>query len=246
MANSDFGIEKVLATNYWKVHSVPMGIAKHFCTVELCMEINGRYYLGIDGDYKTPFCCDHKNQDQWAQLSKEELAKGGFGYLSLPQIRGLAHTLRINQSNPRAESTVEEIKAFLNQATRSHILATSTRAIFGSKNDKFIHEYGIPGQHSVYISTVGEEGDSIAKREKLGIYRALFETDDSVHEINKDFMFLKDKALNILSVSSKPDQRCERFVGLSADQFKFYVHYGDTQFNGAAFWGRVYAEGKKQ
>ena len=88
MVNSDFGIEKVVATSYWKVHAVPIGTDGKIYTVELCTALSDN---GAS-----------RNQDQWAQVSKAELAQGRFGYLSAPEVSGLAHTLRVNKDNPKS------------------------------------------------------------------------------------------------------------------------------------------------
>ncbi len=231
MANSDFGIEKVVATSYWKVHAVPIGTDGKIYTVELCTGL-------LDtGAFKT--------QDQHAQFSKAELAQGRFGYLSAPEVRGLARTLRVNKGNPKAKGMVNEIREFLKQAHRKNFfLITSTRAVYNpSGEDEFIHKYGLEGQYSIKENIVGSD-ELIAQTKDPSTYQALFGTNDDIKEIDKDFGFLNETPTYIWRMNLRPQQRDERVVRLGANQVRFYVGCnGGPQLEDPALGGKVFAEG---
>lgn len=108
MLNSDFGIEldgyevpKIAKAQVYRVHAVPIGLEGKMNTIDICADF-------LDDGNK-------KNQNQWAQFSRKSLIEEGFHYLSIPQLRGLVHVLRINKDNPKEEESIRKITWFLKE-----------------------------------------------------------------------------------------------------------------------------------
>lgn len=229
MANSDFGIEEIVRTSFWRVHAVPIGRDGKLYTVDL------QSSLLDNGNTRT--------QDKWVEFSRARLSQGDFGYLSTPHIRGLAHALRTN--HPKAESKINAIREFLKTQFRKTYLMTSSRAIYTpDRNDEFVHEYGLLGEHRIKGIIVGPN-EPIAETRNPKTYQALFETNDDIKEIDDDFKFLNGTPAFMWRINSIPKHVYECVVRLVAnsDWFNLSCCYGDPQYSDSALGGRVFAEG---
>ena len=230
MANSDFGIEKVVATSHWRVHTVPIGRDGKLYTVELCTDL-------LDGGAS-------RTQDEWAKFSKAELNAGRYGYLSAPQIRGLVHVCRINKDNPKYDSSIREIQEFLKRQFSKHFLVTNSRVDYmPSGQDVVTYEYGLDGEHQVKATILGPDEYIIKTKNPQG-YHILFDTNDDPKEINSDFVYLNGTNAYAWKVNSKPESKETRVV-------RFYAYPGgfdvfcdrDPQDSYSVFGGKVFVEG---
>lgn len=230
MAHSDFGIEKVVRTSFYRVHGVPVGKEGKLYTVELQTD------LLDNGAIRT--------QDQWAQFSKAELSDGRYSYLSLPQSRGLFHALRVNKDHPKAGSMIHEITDFLKQIHRKNYLITSSKVDYmPSGKDVVTHEYGLEGEHQVKAGILGPDEQIIKTADPQG-YKALFETNDDITEINEDFKYINGTNAWAWKVNLRPNLKDTRVVRLVAVLGGFIVNcYGNPRGGDPALGGKVFAEG---
>lgn len=227
MADSNFGAEKVVATSFYRVHAVPIGREGKLYTVELQADF-------LDGG-------SAKTQDQRAQFSNEQLSAGNYGYLSAPQIRGLAHALRVNKDHPKAGAMAREITDFLKQSHRDRWLITSSRVDYmPSGEDVVTHEYGLEGEHKVKATILGPDEWLKDTANPRG-YQALFETNDDLAEINGDFKHINGTDAYSWKVNlPRPKSKDTRVVRLYAASAWFVVHcYGSPQYELSALGGKV-------
>jgi hypothetical protein len=231
MADSNFGVEKVVGTSFYRVHAVPIGRKGKLYTVELQTDF-------LDGG-------SAKTQDQWAQFSKEQLSAGNYGYLSAPQFRGLAHVLRVNKDHPKAGAMAREITDFLRQQHRARVLITSSRVDYmPSGKDVVTHEYGLDGEHKVKATILGPD-ECLHETTNPQGYQALFGTNEDITEIIQDFQHLNGTNTYAWKVNSpNPRTKDTRVVRLDADSDGFNVHcYWNPQSEDSALGGKVFAEG---
>lgn len=222
MPNSDFGIEKIVSTSFYRIHAVPIkGIIS---TVDIQTEL-----------------FPHRTQDEHAKFSKEALSNGGFSYLSVPQIRTLTNLLRLNKNN----KGVDEIRKFLREIHRKNWLINSSRIDYmPSGEDVITHNYGLDNQYNIKIAFLGPDEFIINTSNPQG-YQALFDTKDNIKEINKDFRFLNGTDLYAWKVNQRPPSKDTRVVWLFAGLYGFGVSCGgDPQCSVPALGGRIFAEGE--
>jgi len=190
-----------------------------------CFSINGVQYR--DGMHKVDLAktlLNEATQDVHIAQAIQAQQSSQFYAPDAPLSYSIPKTLFKNKDNSQYREAIERARAFLQEMFEKRYLMTLTRIQYKKEGkDTVIHNPSMPDQDTFQENIVGQDGYIARASNKAKPLKAIFRTDDSVHEINSVFKWISGKDTYICRLNSKPSQDTERIVRLSADPDGFGV-----------------------
>ena len=185
-------------TNFYKINGIPYK--------------NGIYTIDLSREF-----LQSKTQDQHAQHKIEN--PDDFSIEDISLYHAMFNTLHQNK-NSQYKDVVEEVRNFIKQTMNQRWLTTLTRIRYNPDGkDIIIHDYKQSDKSQINIDTfVGPDG-YITKSKTTNITKplqSLFNTTQSVNEINQVYKWLNDVDSYIWRLNSRPENIDERVARLDA------------------------------
>ncbi len=175
-----------------------------------------------------------RNQEQHADHALTA-KKDDFVAASAPLIYSICKTLYQNKDSEQkvlVEKARKSLKNIIGPG--KPWIHTLSRAIYKPKRiDEVIHDYKQKNQYKKQAKLVGPDGDITDKRTKAeSNVQAVFDTDDSIQEINTIFQWITSKNSYAYRINSTPDTEQVRAVVLGVGSVDFCIFtYDDFIFS---------------
>jgi len=200
----DFSIQKI--SEGYRVSGIQY--QKKFCTYDFAENVLPR-----------------KNQEKHADRALNA-KKDDFIAASAPLVYSVCKTLNQNKDS-KQKSLVEKARKSLNKiiGPGKPWIHTLSRAVYKTRGlDEVIHDYKQKKQYSKQAKLVGPD-DYITKQETQAesTIKAVFDTNDSMQEINNVFQWITDKNSYVYRINSTPDSEQVRAVVLGVFSNDYFV-----------------------